>query len=88
MVLTCFEAVTGLQVNMAKSEMVPISEVGNISRLANILCCCIGTLPLTYLGMPLGASFKAVSVWNLIIKKIEWKWLGCGRGYIYRKVVG
>jgi hypothetical protein len=28
MVLTCFEAVTGLKVNMTKSEMVPIEVVG------------------------------------------------------------
>ena len=26
-ILTCFEAVTGLKVNMTKSEMVPIGEV-------------------------------------------------------------
>jgi hypothetical protein len=39
MVLTCFEAVTGLRVNMAKSEMVPVGEVQNISELADSLCC-------------------------------------------------
>jgi hypothetical protein len=39
MVLSCFEAVTGLRVNMAKSEMVPIGEVGNIDMLADALDC-------------------------------------------------
>jgi hypothetical protein len=71
MVLTCFKAVTGLQVNMAKSEMVSIGEVQNISDLADSLCCHIGVLPLSYLGMPLGASYKAVAIWNPILEKME-----------------
>jgi hypothetical protein len=71
LVLTCFEAVTGLRVNMAKSEMVPVGEVQNISELAESLCCHIGGLPLSYLGMPLGASYKAVAVWNPILEKLE-----------------
>jgi hypothetical protein len=47
---------------MAKSEMVPVGEVQNIVELADSLCCHIGGLPLSYLGMPLGASYKAVAV--------------------------
>jgi hypothetical protein len=43
----------------------------NETPLADILCCRIGVLPLMYLGMPLGASFKASSVWNPILEKIE-----------------
>ena len=70
-VLTCFEAMTGLRVNMSKSEMVPIGEVANLSSLAEILPCRIGTHPMTYLGMPLGSSFKALGVWNPIIEKVE-----------------
>ena len=70
-VLTCFEAVTGLRVNMSKSEMVSIGEVPNLSYLADILSCRLGTLPMTYLGMPLGSSFKALGVWNPIIEKVE-----------------
>jgi hypothetical protein len=70
-VLTCFETVTGLRVNMSKSEMVPIWEVTNLSYLVDILSCRIGTLPMTYLGMPLGSSFKALGVWNPIVEKVE-----------------
>uniref|UniRef100_A0A2N9GHA4 Reverse transcriptase domain-containing protein n=1 Tax=Fagus sylvatica TaxID=28930 RepID=A0A2N9GHA4_FAGSY len=58
MVLSCFEAVTGLGVNMGKSELVPVGEVLNLSQLADILCCRIGSLPMSYFGLPLGASFK------------------------------
>uniref|UniRef100_A0A2N9IZD1 Reverse transcriptase domain-containing protein n=1 Tax=Fagus sylvatica TaxID=28930 RepID=A0A2N9IZD1_FAGSY len=82
MVLTCFEAVTGLRVNMAKSEMVPVGEVQNISELAESLCCHIGGLPLSYLGMPLGASYKAVAVWNPIIEKLERRLSGWQKLYL------
>uniref|UniRef100_A0A2N9I5R6 Reverse transcriptase domain-containing protein n=1 Tax=Fagus sylvatica TaxID=28930 RepID=A0A2N9I5R6_FAGSY len=82
MVLTCFEAVTGLRVNMAKSEMVPVGEVQNISELADSLCCHIGGLPLSYLGMPLGASYKAVAVWNPIIEKLERRLSGWQKLYL------
>uniref|UniRef100_A0A2N9IZP3 Reverse transcriptase domain-containing protein n=1 Tax=Fagus sylvatica TaxID=28930 RepID=A0A2N9IZP3_FAGSY len=82
MVLTCFKAVTGLWVNMAKSEMVPVGEVQNISELANSLCCHIGVLPLSYLGMPLGASYKAVTVWNPILEKLERRLSGWQKLYL------
>ena len=36
--LSCFQAFTGLKVNVGKSEIVPVGEVGNIGALANILC--------------------------------------------------
>jgi hypothetical protein len=82
MVLTCFEAATGLQVNMAKSEMVPVSEIQDISVLAESLCCRIGVLPLSYLGMPLGASYKATAVWNPILEKMERRLSGWQKLYL------
>jgi hypothetical protein len=62
MALTCFEAVTSLRVNMNKSEMVPIGEVDGIAELAALLSCHIGSLPLQYLDMPLGASNNAIGI--------------------------
>ena len=32
--------------------------MGNLNAVANILCCQIVSLPMTYLGMPLRAPFK------------------------------
>ena len=69
--LLCFQVVTGLKVNTLKSEVVPIGEVPNVHVLAEILGCRIGSLPMTYLGMPLGASFKSPTVWNPILERIE-----------------
>ena len=62
MLLLCFQAVTGLKVNASKSELVPIGEVETAHALAEILGYRIGSLPMTYLGMPLGASYKSPSI--------------------------
>ena len=62
MVLTCFKAITSLKVNMNKSEMVPIGEVIGLDDLVALLSCHVGSLPLQYLGMPLGASYKVLGI--------------------------
>ena len=73
MLLLCFQAVTGLKVNALKSEMVPIGEVPNVFVLAEILGCRVRSLPMTYLGIALGASHKSPTVWNPILEKFEHK---------------
>ena len=85
LVLTCFQVFTGLKVNVGKSEIVPIREVSNIHNLANILQCRVGSLPMIYLGMPLGTSYKTAFIWNVILKRMEkklssWKRLYLSKG--------
>ena len=87
MLLLCFQAVIGLKVNVSKSELVPIGEVNNVHALSKILGCQIGSLPMTYLGIPLGASHKSPSIWNPILGNFTGNWLG-GRSCICLKVVG
>ncbi len=82
MVLTYFEAVTGLRVNMHKSEMVPVGEVLDLSRLAALLSCKIGSTPLNYLGMPLGAPYKPLSMWDPILEKIKRRLAGWKKLYL------
>uniref|UniRef100_A0A2N9GZQ1 Reverse transcriptase domain-containing protein n=1 Tax=Fagus sylvatica TaxID=28930 RepID=A0A2N9GZQ1_FAGSY len=69
--MTGFEATTSLKVNLAKNEIVPVGDVENLQVLADILCCRISSLPMSYFGMPLGSSFKSTLIWNPIIEKIE-----------------
>ena len=76
MALTCFQAITSFKVNAGKSEIVPMGEVSNLDDLASILRCRVGNLPMKYLEMPLGAPFKATSIWNPILEKMERKLLG------------
>ena len=72
----------GLKVNALKSEMVPIGEVPNVHVLVEILGCQIGPLPMTYFGMPLGASHKSPTIWNPILEKIEHKLVGWKKMYL------
>ena len=51
--LSCFQAFTGLNVNVGKSKIVLVGEVNNLDVLANILRRRMGSLPMIYLGMPL-----------------------------------
>ena len=82
MLLLCFQAVTGLKVNVLKSELVPIGEVINVHALAEILGYRIGSLPMTYLSMPLGASHKSPFIWNPILEKIHRKFAGWKKLYL------
>ena len=83
--LVFFKAITGLKVNVGKSEIVLVGEVGNLNVLAWVLCCKVGSLPMIYLGRPLRAHYKGLSVWNLVIEKMErrlssWKHLYMSKG--------
>ena len=82
MVLIFFEAITGLKVNVGKREIVPVGEVGNLDALARILCCKVSCLPMSYLGIPLGAHFKDASIWNPILERVEKKLFGWKRLYL------
>ena len=62
MLLLCFQAITSLKVNVCKSEMVTTGEFDNLRALARILGCGFEPLPMSYLGMPLGASHESISI--------------------------
>ena len=66
-----FQATSGLKINLSKTELVVVGQVPNVNELAGILGCNVTALPLSYLGLPLGATFKQTSVWNNVIEKIE-----------------
>jgi hypothetical protein len=80
--LLCFEAVLGLKINLSKSVIVPIGEVEDVEGLSSILGCGVELLPLTYLGLPLGAPYKDPSIWNKVIEKMESKLAGWKRMYL------
>jgi hypothetical protein len=78
----CFKAASGLRINLGKSEVVPIGAVEDVDRLAHLLGCRVASLPLTYLGLPLGASYKSVSIWNGVVEKMERRLAGWKRMYL------
>ena len=81
MILIWFEAVSGLKINLGKSELVPIGTVHNIELLLTILGCKQVTLPMKYLGLPLGAKFKDKTIWNPILETMERQLVGWKRLY-------
>jgi hypothetical protein len=80
--LTCFEATSGLRVNLGKSELIQVGEVPHLEELANILGCKTATLPMKYLGLPLGAHFKVQSIWDPVVEKLERRLAGWKRLYL------
>jgi hypothetical protein len=82
LILLYFEAVLGLGVNLGKSVIVAIGEVENIGALANILGCSVAGLPMKYLGLPLGALYKDVVMWNDMIEQSECQMAGRKRMYL------
>ena len=69
LILLFLEAVTGLSVNLSK--IVQLEMMSNVERLAMAFGCKVSSLPMAYLGLPLGSHFKAGSMWIDIIDRME-----------------
>jgi hypothetical protein len=83
--LVCFKAVSGLKVNLSKSALIPVGSLDNVEQLAGLLGCGISSLPLKYLGLQLGASFKLKSMWveleELMTRRLApWKRMYLSKG--------
>ena len=82
-----FEALSGLKINLEKSELIPVGRVSNVDSLADELGCKVGSLPTTYPGLPLGAHCKSVAVWDGVEERFTKRLTSWKRQYI-SKVVG
>jgi hypothetical protein len=83
--LLCFEAVLVLKINLSKLEIIPLGDVGDLEGLASILGCRVASLPIKNLGLSLAAYYKASTIQNGIIEKMEpclarWKRLSLSKG--------
>ncbi|RVW70288.1 LINE-1 retrotransposable element ORF2 protein [Vitis vinifera] len=70
-ILFWFEAASGLRINLAKSEIIPVGEVEDTLELAAELGCRVGSLPSHYLGLPLGVPNRATSMWDGVEERIR-----------------
>lgn len=75
------EAVSHLKVNVVKSELVPVGDVHHLEELADIMGLELSYLRMKYLGLPLGAKFKAKIIRNTILEKMERR--QAGRKWLY-----
>lgn len=83
--LLCFKAISGLRINVGKSEVIPIGRVGEVQVLADILRCRVSSSPMTYLGFSLGVKFKSVRIWDEIVERVGrrlacWKFIYLSKG--------
>ncbi|RVW70045.1 hypothetical protein CK203_059033 [Vitis vinifera] len=69
--LAWFEAASGLRINLAKNELIPVREVEEIEEMAVELGCRVGSLPTVYLGLPLGAYHKTLSMWDGVEERMR-----------------
>ena len=84
-ILARFEVVLGLKINLGKLEWVPIGDVPNMEELVEMLGCRQSFLPLKYLSLLLGATYKEKLIWNPVLEKMErhlagWKWMYLSKG--------
>uniref|UniRef100_A0A2N9IN93 Reverse transcriptase zinc-binding domain-containing protein n=1 Tax=Fagus sylvatica TaxID=28930 RepID=A0A2N9IN93_FAGSY len=76
---------TERQFNASKSPLIPMIPVGNVPNLDSLAAtmgCKIIQLPMTYLGLPLGANFKSKPIWDPILEKMQRKLGGWQQIYL------
>jgi len=61
---------------VSKSEIFLVDNVGDVEGLASILGCGVASLPIKYLGLLLGAHYKASTIRSGIIEKMEHRLAG------------
>ena len=70
--LQFFASATGLWVNYAKSCLMPINVTPErLLELATTFGCAVGTLPFTYLGLPLGSARPTIHDLSPIVDQVE-----------------
>ena len=70
-ILYCFEWLLGLKINFHKSEVFVSSfEQADRERVANMLNCKLGKLPLNYLGIPISDQHLGVGVFEPLSLKM------------------
>ena len=69
-ILNYFGIMSGLKDNFKKSALIPFKRYEEwVEKIKSKLGCSVVLLPITYLGIPLGANPKRVETWRPIIEK-------------------
>ncbi|RVW53555.1 hypothetical protein CK203_092413 [Vitis vinifera] len=73
-----------LRINLDKSEFIPVGSVENAEELVAAIGCKVGSLPTTYLGLPLGVPHRSLAVWEGVEERMRKNWLD-GRANTFPK---
>ncbi|GJW74853.1 RNA-directed DNA polymerase, eukaryota [Tanacetum coccineum] len=72
MLLQCFYLVSGLKINLSKCSLLGIGvQEAEVKGVADGVGCTAGTLPFTYLGVPIGNKMSKVNDWKDLIDKFK-----------------
>lgn len=79
-----FSDSTGLHVNFEKSFLVPINiSEDRAVHLARTFGCKVGTMPFTYLGLPLGTTKPTIQEYSPLLNRIEKRLSGVSKFLSY-----
>lgn len=82
--LRSFSDSTGLHVNFVKSSLVPINtSTERATHLARTFGCKVGTMPFTYLGLPLGTTKPSLQEFTPLLTKVEKRLSGVSKHLSY-----
>lgn len=81
--MRCFQLISELKVSLSKSSLVGVScSEGVVRSMASIMHCKLGKLPLTYLGLPIGARARSTTLWKPVIERAEGKLSNWNKRYL------
>ena len=84
LLFSSFADSTGLKVNYRKSQMLPINvSPEKMEHLAQTFGCAIGTLPFTYLGLPMGTTKPKMEDLTPMMNRVERRLSGCATWLSY-----
>jgi len=82
--LNTFASSTGLKVNYKKSQILPINvSPEKMQHLAMTFGCSVGSLPFTYLGLPMGTTKPRMEDLTPLMDRVERRLSGCATWLSY-----
>lgn len=73
-IIWCFEVVSGLTINLKKSALIGVlANESQLESFAEVMGSKVGSLPSSYLGLPLSIGSISKSLWNPMVERIELK---------------
>ena len=83
--LMWFEIISGLKINLTKSELIPIGKVEDLEKLALELGYKVGVFLITCLGLPLGAPHNLLVAYDRVEEKFRKRLALWKRQYISKR---
>ena len=85
-ILSLFSASTGLKVNYNKSSMIPVNVSTNkLNNLAAAFGCQVGSMPFTYLGLPMGTTKPRFEDLTPLMDRVERRLVSCSSFLSYSR---